>query len=303
MHIEGVHRVQTVKTLSMLRNAIKSLRETGLSEASATIGLVPTMGALHEGHLTLMREAAKQCDHVVASIFVNPTQFGEGEDLDAYPRQLAQDSAMLEAEGVAVLWAPSVEEMYPEGFASSISVSGVSANFCGADRPGHFDGVASVVCKLFNQVTPDKAFFGEKDWQQLAVIRTMARDLDLTRPHVSGIVGVPTVREDDGLAMSSRNRYLSAEQREQAAALPRAMKAAIASIESGANVAASTSDLEKALLSAGFDSIDYAALADPMSLQLLDKLRESDARLLVAARIGGTRLIDNMPVSARGEKR
>lgn len=303
MHIEGVHRVQTVKTLSMLRNAIKSLRETGLSETGATIGLVPTMGALHEGHLTLMREAAKQCDHVVASIFVNPTQFGEGEDLDAYPRQLAQDSAMLEAEGVAVLWAPSVEEMYPEGFASSISVSGVSANFCGADRPGHFDGVASVVCKLFNQVTPDKAFFGEKDWQQLAVIRTMARDLDLTRPHVSGIVGVPTVREDDGLAMSSRNRYLSAEQREQAAALPRAMKAAIASIESGANVAASTSDLEKALLSAGFDSIDYAALADPMSLQLLDKLRESDARLLVAARIGGTRLIDNMPVSARGEKR
>jgi len=286
--------VQTVTTLSMLRSVIASLRETG-----KTIGLVPTMGALHEGHLTLMREAAKHCDHVVASIFVNPTQFGEGEDLDSYPRQLAEDSAMLEAEGVALLWAPEVAEMYPAGFASSISVIGVSTHFCGADRPGHFDGVATVVCKLFQQVLPDKAFFGEKDWQQLAVIRTMARDLDLTQPRVSAIIEVPTVREADGLAMSSRNRYLPVAQRAQAAHLPRAMKEAIAQIEGGVDVAASTSDLEQTLLANGFDSVDYAALADSISLEPIDTLGQNDARLLVAARIGGTRLIDNMHVSSR----
>ncbi|MEO9462005.1 MAG: pantoate--beta-alanine ligase [Marinomonas sp.] len=283
--------MQTVKSLSMLRNAISGLRESG-----AKLGLVPTMGALHEGHLTLMRAAAAQCDHVIASIFVNPTQFGEGEDLDAYPRQLAADSAMLEGEGVSLLWAPTVEKMYPAGFASSISVSGVSDNFCGADRPGHFDGVASVVCKLFNQVQPDMAFFGEKDWQQLAVIRTMARDLDLTLPHVSDIIGVPTVREEDGLAMSSRNRYLSPENRANAATLPKAMKAAIAAIEDGTGVTTATATLEKALLTAGFSSVDYAALADAMSLQPLETLGTTPARLLVAARIGGTRLIDNMAV-------
>jgi pantoate--beta-alanine ligase len=257
------------------------------------------MGALHEGHLTLMRRAREECDHVVASIFVNPTQFGEGEDLDAYPRQMDQDSAMLEAEGVALLWAPDVEAMYPQGFASSISVSGVSTHFCGADRPGHFDGVATVVCKLFNQVRPDQAFFGEKDWQQLAVIRTMARDLDLMDPHVDDIIGVPTVREADGLAMSSRNRYLSDEQRAAAATLPRAMKAAIDAIENGASVAASTSDLKKALLEAGFGSVDYASLADAMSLEPLTELGTDNARLMVAARIGGTRLIDNMGVTGK----
>lgn len=283
--------MQTAKTLSMLRSAIADLRADG-----ATIGLVPTMGALHEGHLTLMREAAKHCDHVVASIFVNPTQFGEGEDLDAYPRQMAEDSGMLEAEGVALLWAPTVEEMYPSGFASSISVSGVSENFCGADRPGHFDGVATVVCKLFHQALPDMAFFGEKDWQQLAVIRTMARDLDLTRPAVKDIIGVPTVREEDGLAMSSRNRYLCAEQRKQAAALPRAMKEAIAAIEAGQPLDSTLVALEQRLLAGGFSSIDYAAVADAMSLQPLPHLGDEEARLLVAARIGGTRLIDNMSV-------
>lgn len=286
--------VQTANTLEMLRTTLAQLREGGKS-----IGLVPTMGALHEGHLTLMREAQARCDHVVASIFVNPTQFGPNEDLDAYPRQLAEDSAMLEAEGVALLWAPDVAAMYPDGFVTNISVSGVSEGFCGADRPGHFDGVATVVCKLFNQVQPDRAFFGEKDFQQLAVIRAMARDLDLTAPHVGNIIGVPTVREPDGLAMSSRNRYLSKEQRASAASLPQAMREAVAQLEQGEDIGQVLAQLKHALVNAGFDSIDYAALADASSLAEIHSLTERPGRLLVAARIGGTRLIDNIHVDPK----
>ena len=285
--------MQTITQREMLRKAVDALRAEG-----KRIALVPTMGALHEGHLTLVREAARHADAVVVSIFVNPTQFGPNEDLDAYPRQLAEDSAMLEAEGSAILWAPAVEEMYPDGFASSITVEGVSANFCGADRPGHFDGVATVVCKLFNQVRPDIACFGEKDWQQLAVIRTMARDLDLTLPHVDAIIGVPTVREADGLAMSSRNRYLGEADRTAAATLPREMREAIARIEDGQDVTRTLAALEDALLGAGFSSVDYAELADAQSLAILGELGAAPARLLVAARIGGTRLIDNMAVGA-----
>lgn len=283
--------MQTVKSLDMLRKSLAELRADGSS-----IGLVPTMGALHEGHLTLVREARAMCDHVVASIFVNPTQFGPNEDLDAYPRQLAEDSSMLDSKGVALLWAPAIETMYPHGFVTNISVSGVSEGFCGASRPGHFDGVATVVCKLFNQVMPDVAFFGEKDFQQLAVIRAMARDLDLTRPHVEDIIGVPTVRESDGLAMSSRNRYLSPENRAAAAALPNAMQLAIAEIEAGQSPSVSLQTLQRVLLESGFDSVDYAALVDAKSLNPIDSFLGRPARLLVAARIGGTRLIDNMQV-------
>ena len=282
--------MQTVTKLEMLRSAIAALRADG-----GTIALVPTMGALHEGHLTLMREARAQADHVVASIFVNPRQFGANEDLDAYPRQLQRDSDLLIAEDVAVLWAPTPDEVYPEGYATNISVSGVSDSLCGAARPGHFDGVATVVCKLFNQVLPDMAFFGEKDWQQLAVIRRMAHDLDLTRPHVTTVHGVPIVREADGLAMSSRNAYLSADQRQSAAALPAAMRDAIAAIHAGAPVSEALGNLHDALLAEGFETVDYAELRDGDTLMPLTSAQGA-ARLFVASRIGGTRLIDNMAV-------
>ena len=254
------------------------------------------MGALHEGHLTLVREARGAAQHVAVSIFVNPRQFGANEDLDAYPRQLARDSALLEAEGVALLWAPSPAEVYPEGYATNVSVAGVSEGLCGSDRPGHFDGVATVVCKLFNQVRPDMAFFGEKDWQQLAVIRRMARDLDLACPHVDAIHGVPIVREPDGLAMSSRNAYLSAGQREAAAALPRLMREAIAQLATADNAKPVLAGLERELVEAGFDSVDYAELRSGADLAPLTHA-EVGSRLFVAARIGGARLIDNMPAA------
>lgn len=282
--------MQTITTRDVLRNALVPLRDGGRQ----LVALVPTMGALHEGHLTLVRRARDLADHVVASIFVNPRQFGANEDLAAYPRQLAEDAAMLAAEGCALLWAPPVEEIYPAGFVTNVSVAGVNEGLCGAARPGHFDGVATVVLKLFNQVQPDIALFGEKDFQQLAVIRTMARDLDLTRPHADAIIGVPTVREADGLAMSSRNRYLTPDQRAAAAALPRAMRAAIAAIEGGAEVAGALAALEREVIAAGFASIDYAVLADSVSLVPLTALGATPARLMVAARIGTTRLIDNM---------
>ncbi|MES2301962.1 MAG: pantoate--beta-alanine ligase [Pseudomonadota bacterium] len=286
--------MQTINRLVELRAAVDALKNGG-----KTIAFVPTMGALHEGHLTLMREGRKRADHVVASIFVNPRQFGPAEDLDAYPRRLAADAALLEAEGVAVLWAPTVDQMYPDGYATNISVSGVSEVACGAARPGHFDGVATVVCKLFNQVRPDFALFGEKDWQQLAVIRRMARDLDLTLPHVDAIIGVETVREPSGLAMSSRNQYLTDAERDAAAGLSAAMRRAITAIESGSDVAASLAVLQAEILGAGFLSVDYADLRDDATMEALRSFTGQAARLLVAARIGGARLIDNMAVGPR----
>ena len=283
--------MQTVTTIAALRAALPDLRSAG------RVALVPTMGALHEGHLALMHRARELADRVVVSIFVSPTQFGPNEDLAAYPRRLAEDTALLEAEGVDLLWAPPASEIYPQGFATTVSVSGVSEGLCGAARPGHFDGVATVVLKLFNQVQPDVAVFGEKDWQQLAVIRRMARDLDLTHPAPENIAGVPTVREADGLALSSRNAYLSPVLRAKAGALPKAIRAAIQRIEAGEPVGDGLAGLEAVLLFNGFDSIDYTMVADPETLEELyevDYPEPRPARLLVAARIGGTRLIDNM---------
>lgn len=282
--------MQTLRQLDPLRSAITALKSDG------ALALVPTMGALHEGHLALVRAARAQAAHVAVSIFVNPRQFGVNEDLDKYPRQLEADLALLEAEGVSLVWVPDAAVMYPAGYATTVSVAGISEGLCGAARPGHFDGVATVVCKLFNQVRPDLALFGEKDWQQLAVIRAMARDLDLVEPRAEAIVAVPTVREKDGLARSSRNAYLSPEARAQAAALPREMHRAIAEVRAGGDFGAALAALQAALLAASFASVDYAEIRQADTLTPLDRLNDGPMRLLVAARIGGTRLIDNMPV-------
>ncbi len=276
--------------LDPLRRAVRALKADG------AVALVPTMGALHEGHLTLVREAAKRAAHVVVSIFVNPRQFGANEDLATYPQQLEADRTLLATEGVSMLWVPSAAVMYPPGYATNVSVSGVSEGLCGSARPGHFDGVATVVCKLFNQIGPDLALFGEKDWQQLAVIRRMARDLDLILPKSESIIGVPTVREADGLAFSSRNAFLAPDQRQAAAALPRAMQTAIAAIRDDGSVPDALAALQAELALAGFSAVDYAELRDAETLVLLAEPGTAPARLLVAARIGATRLIDNMPV-------
>lgn len=281
--------MQTIRAIATLRAETGQWRRAG-----QRIALVPTMGALHDGHLTLVRAAQRHADKVVVSIFVNPLQFGPNEDLDAYPRREAADAALLAEAGVAMLWAPDVATMYPAGHATRVVVQGLDSMLCGAARPGHFDGVATVVSKLFNQVAPDVALFGEKDWQQLAIIRRMALDLDMGL----SIIGVPTVRDADGLAMSSRNAYLSDEQRAQAAVLPRSLDAAAAALRAG-ETATSVLDVAQAqLLAGGFASIDYLELRDGVSLAPLDSVTP-DARLFVAARIGGTRLIDNIAVDAK----
>ena len=278
--------MQIIRDIAMLHRAVTALKQAGKS-----VALVPTMGSLHDGHLSLVRMAKRVADHAVASIFVNPTQFGPNEDFAAYPRDEARDAALLVEEGVSLLWAPDVGTMYPGGHSTHIEVAELGADYCGAARPGHFDGVATVVAKLFNQVRPDVAIFGEKDWQQLAIIRRMARDLDFG----IDILGAPIARDADGLALSSRNAYLSDAQRAAATAFPEALNAAAQAIAGGADVANTLAKAEAAIVMGGFDSVDYVALADADSLERLSAFRKP-ARLLAAARIGKTRLIDNLPV-------
>ena len=275
----------TIRTLADLRDAVAAWRAEG-----ARVALVPTMGALHAGHMALVEAARGAGVKVVASIFVNPKQFGKGEDLSSYPRKEMADLRMLRDAGCDLAWLPSVEEMYPAGFATTVSVSGVSDGFDGAARPGHFDGVATVVAKLFNQVRPDTAYFGEKDFQQLAVIRRMVADLDVAVE----IVGAPTQREDDGLALSSRNVYLDDEERARAVALPRALGIAARAIARGADVEDALNDGRIALVAAGF-VVDYFALADAETLAP-DPRPDRPRRLLAAARMGTTRLIDNIAI-------
>ena len=278
--------MQTVRQLPELRDTISGYRAAG-----ERIAFVPTMGALHAGHMALVAEAKLAGNRVVVSIFVNPKQFGPNEDLAKYPRKEQVDSRLLSDAGVDLLWLPPVEVMYPEGHSTNIAVSGVSEPLDGATRPGHFDGVATVVAKLFNQVKPDIALFGEKDFQQLGVIRRMVADLDFD----IDVRGIPTQRDDDGLALSSRNVYLMPEDRAAAVALPRALGVAAKAIEKGDDVDAALATARASLEAAGFE-VDYVELADAETLGA--PVAAKPRRLLAAARIGGTRLIDNIAVEA-----
>jgi len=260
-------------------------------QVTGTLALVPTMGALHAGHLALIAEARQRAERVATTIFVNPTQFNDKADLARYPRQEAEDAMKLRASECDLLWVPSVDDIYPDGFSTSVRVSGISDRWEGEHRPGHFDGVATVVAKLLLSVRPDVALFGEKDFQQLAVIRRMVSDLGIG----IDIVGVPTVREPDGLALSSRNVQLSPEDRARAVALPRALEAARDAIMDKVDVRGVLGEAEDSLLRAGFSKVDYFALVDATTLEPLDRVG-GEMRLIAAATIGGTRLIDNMPI-------
>jgi pantoate--beta-alanine ligase len=281
--------METVTTVDALRHRLDEVRGGGRS-----VGLVPTMGYLHDGHLSLMRRAGDECDYVVATIFVNPLQFAAHEDLDTYPRDPEGDAAKAADAGCDLLFTPPLEEMYPEPVRTNVAVDLAVGFMESAARPTHFDGVATVVAKLFALVGPCRAFFGEKDYQQLAVVRRMAFDLSFPVE----VVGCPTVREPDGLAMSSRNVYLSDEQRGQAVVLHRALEAGAAAIEGGERQAAAVRDLMASVIAdARLAALDYAEVVDARTLEPVDELH-GELRLLVAARFGTTRLLDNVGVRA-----
>ena len=280
--------IKIAETVAEVRRQVKEWREEGL-----TVGLVPTMGALHSGHVSLVKASAAQCDRTVTSIFVNPTQFAPGEDLDKYPKTFEKDKAVLDANGCDVIFYPSVEEMYPDGFGAEIQITtDMCHQLCGASRPSHFKGVCTVVGKLFNIVTPDKAFFGQKDAQQLAIVRKMVRDLNFPLE----IVGCPTIREADGLAMSSRNSYLSPEERTAAAVLYRSMCAAKEKIEEGITDSAELEGMMREMIeSEPLARIDYVDIVDGISLLPVENVKRGDL-VALAVYFGNTRLIDNFTV-------
>ncbi|MFP4250413.1 MAG: pantoate--beta-alanine ligase [Armatimonadota bacterium] len=278
--------MQIVHTKQSVRDAVASARAEG-----QVIGLVPTMGALHEGHLALVRIAVDHCDFVVVSIFVNPTQFGPGEDLESYPRDLEGDAAKVEKLGARLVFAPSAGEMYAEDACTTVSVSALTEGLCGAHRPGHFDGVTTVVCKLFNIVQPDRAYFGRKDYQQLVVIRRMVRDLDIP----VDVIGVPTVREDDGLALSSRNQYLSERERAVAPKLHRALVRGADEARQGATGAEVERIVAAEIGTEPLFDLQYVRAVDPNTLLPLGD-RSGPMVIAVAAFLGETRLIDNIAV-------
>lgn len=278
------------RTVAELRRRVRGWRDGG-----GTVGLVPTMGALHDGHMALVRAARAACDRVAVSIFVNPTQFGPQEDFDSYPRREARDLEVLADAGVDLAFVPAAETMYPEGFATTVTVAGLTDCLCGRGRPVHFRGVATVVTKLLLQCLPDGAWFGEKDFQQLQVVRRLVRDLDIP----VAIHGVPTVRDDDGVALSSRNAYLTPEQRERARALVDALKSVAAQIAGGTAAATAAAEGRRMLEAAGFDRVDYLEVREEDTLALVeDRPRPGrPARVFGAAVLGETRLIDNRPLA------
>jgi pantoate--beta-alanine ligase len=277
------HELRVVRTVSELRARLAAERRAGRS-----IGLVPTMGAFHDGHRALMARARAEHDVVVVSLFVNPTQFGPSEDLSAYPRDETRDADIAREEGVDVLFAPLVEEVYPDGFATAVHVVGVTEQLEGAHRPGHFDGVATVVAKLFNMVGPDTAYFGQKDAQQVVVIKRLVRDLDIP----VRIEVCPTVREPDGLAMSSRNAYLDPRDRARAVALRHALDVAQMAIGAGERSPAAIACAMRATTDSYGVEPEYVALVDPETLEPVDRI-EGDVLVALAARVGAARLIDN----------
>ncbi|HZO89259.1 MAG TPA: pantoate--beta-alanine ligase [Chthonomonadaceae bacterium] len=284
--------MRTFEHIGPLRTYLRGLRAEG-----KTVGFVPTMGALHAGHLTLIRRAKSDCDVTVISVFVNPTQFGPHEDFAAYPRNLGRDQKLASDEGVDALFAPSVEELYPAGFQTSVEVAELSAVLEGARRPGHFRGVATVVTKLFNIVQPDRAYFGQKDYQQLLLIERLVRDLNIP----TTIVPVPTVREPDGLAMSSRNAYLSPEERRAATVLYRALQRAEELVKAGATDPVQVqAELEALIASEPLAQSDYVALVHPDTLQPVTTLADAVTLVALAVRIGKVRLIDNALIAPNG---
>jgi pantoate--beta-alanine ligase len=273
------------------RQRMSSVARKIRREQDRTVGLVPTMGALHEGHLSLVREARRMCDVVVVSVFVNPTQFGPGEDFEHYPRDLTKDTALLTDYNVDYIFAPTIEEMYPKGFSSYVNVEGLSEQLEGASRPGHFRGVATVVTILLNTVRPDFAFFGQKDAQQALVIRRLVKDLAFD----TEVVILPIVREDTGLAISSRNLYLNAEEQASAAVIHRALVQAKNTFKEGERSAARIADVVRSTIeSEPRARLDYVAIADAETLDPVERVEERPTLIAVAAYIGKTRLIDNV---------
>ncbi|NKB19120.1 MAG: pantoate--beta-alanine ligase [Alphaproteobacteria bacterium] len=277
-----------VRSVEGLRVTVAAWRRDG-----KTVGLVPTMGAIHVGHLSLVSEAKARCDKVIASIFVNPTQFGENEDFDAYPADEVHDVRELSDAGTDLVFCPGRDDVYPEGFSTIVSVTGVTSGLCGPFRPGHFDGVATVVAKLLLQCLPNVAVFGEKDYQQLLVIRQVARDLNIP----VDIIGAPIIREADGLAMSSRNRYLSVDERALAPQLNRVLAdVAAAILTKPSDCQSICRNAREELLELGFMSVDYVSVCDTDTLDLL-KSYTGSARVFGAARLGTARLIDNLAIA------
>ncbi len=287
MGVKMGEKVKIIRTVNDLRRHTGKWRESG-----KTIALVPTMGALHEGHLSLVRLAAKKADRVVVSIFVNPAQFGPNEDLARYPRDEAGDLKKLSTSGCDLVWAPAVEEMYPEGYSTRVMPGSAAEGLESAFRPTHFGGVATVCCKLFSQVTPDVAIFGQKDYQQLCVLLQMVRDLNLPLK----IIGAPTRREKDGLAMSSRNAYLAPNEREIAPRLYAALSELAERVAAGADIVSSIANAKLKIKNAGFQKIDYVEMRDAETLAPVEDKPDRPLRILAAVWLGKTRLIDNVGV-------